>query len=124
MDPGAPLSTTPAPPAAARGDTVPKIVYVLYLASLINGVTAIVGVILAYVNAANAPEPIRSHYRFQIRTFWIGVLYGFVSFLLMFVLIGFLTGAFTVVWLIVRAVKGLQRLDRGEPYPNADTWLW
>ena len=28
------------------------------------------------------------------------------------------------VWYVVRCAKGLQYLGRGQPYPNAATWLW
>src|SRR5688500_4715856 len=37
-----------------EGDTA-KLVYILYLASLIVGITAIIGVIIAYVNRGDAP---------------------------------------------------------------------
>src|SRR4051794_34155120 len=57
----------------AEGDTA-KLIYILYLASLIVGVTAIVGLIMAYVNRGGAPEWVETHYRLQIRTFWIGLL--------------------------------------------------
>ncbi|MXZ09042.1 MAG: hypothetical protein F4Y79_06295, partial [Gemmatimonadetes bacterium] len=47
-----------------------KIVYILYLAELVVGITGLIGVIMAYVNRSDAPEWLASHYRFQIRTFW------------------------------------------------------
>ncbi len=121
-----PTNTTASPPTAApaASDTTAKAVYILYLVSLVLGVTAIVGVILAYVNVGDAPEPLRSHYRFQIRTFWIAMLYGVVALILTFAVIGAIVFAFVAVWLIVRCVKGLRYLDRREPYPNASTWLW
>ena len=49
-----------------------KLVYILYLVSLLIGITAIVGLIIAYVNRDDAPGWLQTHYRFQIRTFWIG----------------------------------------------------
>jgi uncharacterized membrane protein len=107
----------------AEGDTA-KLVYILYLASLIVGITAIIGVIIAYVNRGEAPAWVETHYRFQIRTFWIGVLYGVISVITMFILIGFLFALFVLVWWIVRCAKGLQRQSRGEPYDNPATWLW
>lgn len=106
-----------------EGDTA-KLVYILYLASLIVGVTAIIGVIVAYVNRSDAPAWVQTHYRLQIRTFWIGILYGVISFITAFVLIGFLFALFTLVWWIVRCAKGLQQQSRGEPYDNPATWLW
>jgi uncharacterized membrane protein len=123
MDPGTPLPTTPAPPAA-QSDSTAKIVYILYLVALVSGVTALIGVIMAYVNVGEAPEPLQTHYRFQIRTFWIALLYCIVSGLLTIVAIGALLFVLVAVWYVVRCAKGLQYLGRGQPYPNAATWLW
>ncbi len=123
MEPTTPGASPPAA-APAASDTTAKVVYVLYLASMVVGVTAIVGVILAYLNAGGAPEPLESHYRFQIRTFWIGVLYGVVSFVLTFLVVGVIAYVFVGVWLVVRCAKGLVYLGRHEPYANASSWLW
>ncbi|WP_371326952.1 DUF4870 family protein [Stappia sp. ES.058] len=65
-----------------------------------------------------------SHYTYLIRTFWIGLAGALVSALLMMVGIGFLLMIALVVWLIVRCVKGLQWISRGEPVPNPETWLF
>jgi len=124
MEPSAPMTQPPMETQVVPSDSTAKIVYVLYLLSLLFGVTALVGVIIAYVNVGDAPEPLKNHYRFQIRTFWIGLLYSAVGALLAFVMVGFLVLAFAAVWLIVRCVKGLKHLDRREPYPNVETWLW
>lgn len=126
MEPTPPAAPpTPPAPQAAPSDTIAKIVYVLYLVSLVTGgLTSLVGVIMAYVNVGDAPEPLRSHYRFQIRTFWIEILYSLAGFVLLFVAVGAAVFVFVQVWLIVRCVKGLKALDRREPYPNVRTWLW
>ena len=128
MEPTLPTTPAPPPPPAAQpqaSDTSAKIIYILYLVSLVTGgITSLVGVIMAYVNVGDAPEPLKNHYRFQIRTFWIGLLYGLVGFLLTFVVVGVAVLAFVAVWLIVRCVKGLKALDRREPYPNVETWFW
>ncbi len=123
MEPTTPHASPP-PAAPAASDATAKIVYILYLVSLVVGVTAIIGVVIAYVNAGDAPEPLESHYRFQIRTFWIALLYGVVSFFLTFVVVGAIAFVFVAVWLIVRCAKGLRYLARNEPYPDAGTWLW
>ena len=107
----------------AAGDTA-KIIYILYLVSLAVGITAIVGVIIAYVNRTGAPAWVGTHYQVQIRTFWIGILYGLISVVTMFIFIGFLFALFALIWWIVRCAKGLQRVSRGEPYENPTTWLW
>ena len=121
------LPTTAAPPPASQAawsDTSAKAVYALYLASLVVGITVLVGVVMAYVNVGDAQEPLKSHYRFQIRTFWIGLLYCTIGALLALAVVGFAVIAFFYVWLIVRCVKGLKALDRREPYPDVRTWLW
>jgi uncharacterized membrane protein len=106
-----------------EGETA-KIVYILYLLSLIVGVTGIIGVIIAYVNHADSPEWVKNNYRFQIRTFWIALLYALISVVTAIIVVGILFGLFTFIWWIVRSAKGLQRLSRGEPYENPATWLW
>ena len=101
-----------------------KIVYILYMVGLVMGITGIVGVVLAYVNKDNAPEWLKSHYQFQIRTFWIGALYIFVGCLFALLLVGYLVLLFWVVWLIVRCIKGLQALDSQQPHPNPKSWMF
>jgi len=101
-----------------------KTIYILYLVGLIVGVTSIIGVIMAYVNRADAPEWVQTHYRMQIRTFWIGMLYGVISMVTMMIFVGFLLALLTVIWWIVRCAKGLKLLGQGMAYDNPATWLW
>jgi uncharacterized membrane protein len=108
----------------STGSEVPKIIYILYLVGLISGITLLIGVIMAYVNRDGAPDWLQSHYRFQIRTFWIGLLYSVIGGILSIVLIGFLIWLFTVVWLIVRCVKGFKYLERREAVPNVESWMF
>src|SRR5215470_12407262 len=89
-----------------------KIIYILYLVGILVGVTAIVGVIMAYVNKDTAPDWLKTHYQYQIRTFWISLLYWFVSCLLCFILIGFVLLVVVLVWWIIHCVKGLQGIEK------------
>ncbi len=66
----------------------------------------------------------RTHYRFQIRTFWIALLYAFLSLLTAILIVGFFLAAFTFIWWIVRSVKGLKLLSQGAAHDNPATWLW
>ena len=100
-----------------------KIVYILYLIGLVFGITWLIGVVMAYINKDDAPEWLKSHYQFQIRTFWIGTLYIFIGIILSFVLIGILVLFFFVIWLIVRCVKGIKYLDQKEAPPNPTGWM-
>lgn len=144
MEPSDPRSQTQPPPAhplptgdrwspareapttqqAGSSEFIAKIIYVLYLASLLLGVTALVAVVMAYVYAPSAPDALRTHYRFLIRTFWIGILYSAIGLVLSFLVIGFGVLLFVVVWLIIRCVKGLKLLGERRPVPDPATWLW
>ena len=99
-------------------------------------ILGIVGLVQAYRFRKKADEPATAHFRLQIRSFWIYLLYCIVCFLglvIFFSLIpeveheiavGYLAGIPPNLWLAVRCVKGLKRLARREPYPNPGTWLW
>jgi len=108
--------------SSAEGTT--KIIYILYLVGILVGVTGIIGVVMAYVNKAEAPEWLQSHYQFQIRTFWIGAIYLVAGTLLSLIVIGFLVLLFWLVWLIIRCVKGMQFLEKNEAHPNPTGWLF
>lgn len=101
-----------------------KIIYVLYLVGLLFGITGLIGVVMAYVNRGDAPEWLAEHYRFQIRTFWIGGLYLFLGGLLSLFIIGYVILLFWAIWLIVRCAKGIQTLDRRLPPSNLESWLF
>lgn len=97
--------------------TLAMLVYILQIVALINGVTAIVGVVISYVKVDDPREPewLRSHYRWQIRTFWIWLLLTVVGLLTFIVIIGYFILLFTLIWFIYRVVKGLIRLHDGLP---------
>jgi len=118
--------------AATEDKTMPAVCYALYLLAFATGITAIIGLIIAYSQRSTAGPAMESHYTFLIRTFWIGlvlmvaggVLFG-VGAILSFILIGF--PIMGVAWLImggagiwygVRCVVGLVFLSRGEAYPR------
>jgi uncharacterized membrane protein len=99
------------------------IVYITYLAAFAFPPLAIAGVVLAYVNRDTAPDWLKSHYTFQIYTFWIGMLFMFVSFVLCVVLIGFLLIFATMAWYVIRCALGINRLMLREAYPNPISWI-
>jgi uncharacterized membrane protein len=121
MSPTEPNSTTP-PTMNDRG--LALVVYVLYLIAYFTGVTAIIGVIIAHIRAGDADPVTRSHYRFQIRTFWIGILYLVVGGLLSVVIIGIAVLFWWFVWSLVRNIKGLLALNDNRPIENPDSWMF
>jgi uncharacterized membrane protein len=119
--------------AAQDNGSSANLIYILYLVGLVTGgITALVGVIMAYMYRGSAPAWVQSHYQFQIRTFWIWLLGGVVGWVLTSVLmfagplffIGILFFLALFIWYIVRCVKGMQYVGRREAYPNPVTWVW
>jgi len=100
-----------------------KIVYILYMVGIMFGFTGIIGVVMAYINKADAPEWLKTHYQFQIRTFWIGALFLIFGSILSLILIGWFVLLFWVIWLIVRSVKGIKALDAEQAIENPTRWF-
>lgn len=94
-----------------------KWVYYLYLAGLVLGITGVVGVVMAYLERKDesTPDWLKTHYTYQIKTFWIGAIFMVVGGLLALVVIGYFVLLVWVVWLIIRALKGMKALDKKEP---------
>lgn len=119
--------SNPAPRQTDRwlepGATNVQVIYVLYLAGFVIGISAVVGIVLAYINRGKAGGWIETHYTYAIRTFWLALLYGLISMVLVFVLVGFLTAIATAILVIVRWVVGLQAVSRGEPIRKPESWL-
>ena len=101
-----------------------KIIYILYLVSLVLGITGLVGLIMAYVNKGDAPDWLKSHYQWQIRTFWMGLLYTVIGLITTGIMIGFLILLLNLVWFIIRCVKGLSALEKKQPLPQPTSWLF
>jgi len=106
------------------GASTANVVYILYLVSLVTGITGLIGLIMAYVNHGSSDSWVRTHYQFQIRTFWIGLLISIVGTITTLILVGWLILLFGLIWFIVRCAKGMSHLGRREPVPNPKTWLW
>ncbi|WP_292899278.1 MULTISPECIES: DUF4870 family protein [unclassified Nitratireductor] len=105
------------------GPTNIQVIYILYLVGFVIGISALVGIVLAYMNRGKVSGWLETHYTWAIRTFWIGLLLGFVSALLMIVGIGFLLMIALAIWAVVRCVIGLQAVGRREPIKNPQSWL-
>lgn len=113
----------PSTSEAPISTTVPMIIYVLYLANFLIPFTGLVGVIMAYINKGDG-NYLDSHYQFQIRTFWIGLLYAIVGAILTMIVIGWLIIIFYIIWLIIRVVKGFKYLGKQQEIPNPTSWMF
>lgn len=112
------------PPQGGFDFNYPTIVSLLYLSSFVLGVTAIVGVVLAYVWKGESREAWEaSHYEYLINTFWIGLVGSIIGFILIFILIGIPILLAVMALTVVRSVLSLVRAQQHEPMPNPGTWL-
>ena len=124
--------------AKAEDRALPAIVYALYIVSVPSAfVTAIIGLIIAYMARKGAGPINQSHYDFQIATFWKSIWWAIIAFVLFgigvalsillvgipIVMLALAIGALIGVWLIVRCVLGLMHLFKDEPYPRPHAWL-
>lgn len=98
------------------GKKVALLVYILQAVALLFGITSLVGLIINYVKRADVKGTwVESHFRWQIRTFWFGVLWTIIGFVLMAVYIGVFVLLATLVWYIYRIVKGWLNLNDNRP---------
>ena len=95
---------------------ITQIIYGLYAASIVVGVTYIVAIILNYVKKDDVVGTMyESHFTWQIRTFWYSLLWGALGWATVWIAVGFLVWAAACVWFIYRIVKGWVRLTDGKP---------
>ncbi|ABI57463.1 DUF4870 family protein [Alkalilimnicola ehrlichii MLHE-1] len=103
---------------AGGGGTWAATVYLLLLGGIMMVATAPVGVVLAHWRRNRAPAWLRSHYTFQIRTFWLGLLLLAVALGLAMTLLGYFILAAWMVWAVGRCAVGVNDLMQGRAVPN------
>ena len=109
-------------PEKAR--TLLLITYGLFGLSLINGMTAIAGVIIAHIKVNEVTDPfLQSHYRWLIRTFWLGLTGAAIAAVLMIIYIGMLLMPVVALWFIYRLVKGFLRFNENQPIEDPGAWI-
>jgi uncharacterized membrane protein len=99
-------------------------IYVLYAVGYFTGVSALIGVVIAHVKVEDNDPVLHTHYQFQIRTFWIGLLYLAIGFPLCLVVIGFPILLWWFVWSMIRIVKGMIAVNEYRPIANPKSWLF
>jgi len=123
-------------PLAHDDRMIAGITYVLFLL-LPTFFPVLIGLVLAYANRDTASAMLRSHYVFQIRSFWM--FFGWAVIALAMIGIGIplsilLVGIPAVIlgaamlcslslFFALRCVVGLIYLAQNKPYPRPQTWL-
>lgn len=96
--------------------TIAQAVYILFALSYFAGITAIVGIIVNYVKRDDAVGTwLESHFVWQRRTFWYGLLWAVIGLATTFILIGFAILFANFCWIIYRVVKGWLNLNDSRP---------
>lgn len=122
--------------------TVAWICYGLYLFGVTNGLTIIIGLIVAYAHVGQAGPMLQTHFQFLIRTVWlalawliVGAALSVIAFVLAITIIGiplaFVVGMLAIaifsvgtLWFALRLIVGMIFLGRGEPHPRPLTWFF
>ncbi len=80
-----------APAASSDDRNLALVSYgLLFAAPFVFGLTALIAVVIAYVRRPEADPVTGSHYRYQIRTFWIAFALSMVAVVALMVGVGFL----------------------------------
>jgi uncharacterized membrane protein len=108
----------------ATSTSVAKVTYILLIISTLIGITGLIAVVMAYVNKDDSVDWLQTHYRFQIRTFWIGILYFAIGMFTIQIVIGLFILVFTFFWVVIRCAKGLKQLENNQAMNNVESWLF
>jgi uncharacterized membrane protein len=114
-----------------RGKSAANIDFILYIVGFFIPLVALVGVIMAYINRGDANDIYRTHFNFQIRLFWRGILFweaGAVTYIVAFFLAAMTTGLGFIlmivpvalgVWCLVSTImmiaRGMKALGNERP---------
>jgi uncharacterized membrane protein len=113
--PAMPPASVDAAPEDASLRQLTAIVYGLQLAGYFTGISPIAGVIINYVKRdAVAGTWLESHFRWQIRTFWITLAWSIVGVVTLLVFIGLFVLGVAAMWFLYRAIKGWIELSEGK----------
>jgi uncharacterized membrane protein len=110
----------PNDPVARRSDpdrNLAVAVYILQaLSFFLGGITGLAGVIINYVKLDDVRGTwIEPHFRWQIRTFWMALLWTVIGVITTLIIIGWFILLAMAIWVIYRIVRGALALNDGKP---------
>ena len=96
--------------------TVATVVYALQAAGFFVGVTWIVAIVIDYVKRDDAKGTwLESHFSWQIRTFWWGLLWAVIGGITFIIVVGWFILIADAIWIIYRIIKGWLNLTENRP---------
>jgi uncharacterized membrane protein len=91
------------------------VVYILQALSFVFLITAVAGIIINYIKQDDVKGSwLESHFEWQKRTFWYGLLWMALAALSFFLLIQWVIFPIVAVWLVYRIAKGWVYLVDGK----------
>ena len=104
-------------PSPSNNKNLTLLVYLLQaLGFVTGGLTAIAALVINYLKMDDVSESwLEGHFRWQVNTFWYGLLWTILAWLSWLILLGWLSAAVVTVWLIYRIVKGAIYLNDDKP---------
>lgn len=106
-------------PIVRRGEPARNLAVAVYilqaLSFFLGGLTGLAGVIINYVKLDDVSGTwIEPHFRWQIRTFWIGLLWTIIGVVTTVIIVGWFILLGIAIWIIYRIVKGALALNDGK----------
>jgi uncharacterized membrane protein len=121
--PSAGPGTSPQP--IVPNTDIALIIYILYFVGYWAVIPAVIGVIMAHIQLNTTTDPmLATHYRFQIRTFWIGLLYLVAGLVLLVIFIGAALLVWWFFWSLARSIKGVLALNERRPIADPDSGMF
>ncbi len=117
------MSDSSAPVSTSRNEVLrparnlATAVYALQVAGFfLGGIPTLIAIIINYLKLPEVRGTwVESHFRWQIRTFWYGLLWGIVGTITLFVYVGTVILFANLVWVVYRIVRGWLRLNENRP---------
>jgi uncharacterized membrane protein len=111
--------TDPSPEGAAALAKIAAVIYALQAASFLVGISLFAATILIYLKRGEARGTwLATHFRWQIRTFWLTLLGLVAGVVTLSMEIGYLLLLFTAVWLAYRIIRGWLLLSEKKSAPS------
>jgi uncharacterized membrane protein len=109
-------------------NTMLHVTYGLYALGFFIGIAPLAGAVIAYLQRGKPLNAMQqSHVEWQIRTFWLGLVFVAVTlvapFVLGSVLIGILAIGVSAVWFVYRIAKGWMWLKDGRTIETPDALI-
>lgn len=97
-----------------------KLVYIMNFVGFILPIFTIVALIVAYLSD-KSDELVKTHLKFQIRTFWWTFLMVILGIVGAFFIVGYLILLFAFIYALTRYISGFMLLNKGVPVTGAKT---